>query len=225
MTDPIADTGISYQLKKSTRARRLTIRLDVYGNVLVTAPIRFPKYKIAQFVESARDWINMHRQKMQLKPVLFSSQHVYIFGKKYTIQKTKNRDGSIRISGSMVYIAPLSVSDNLVPFISKWLKAQASTYIAKRTYALAEKMETPFKNIAFKQQKTRWGSCSSDKNLNFNWKLIHAPKPVIDYVIIHELAHIKYMHHKRSFWDFVAKFDPNYPLHRRWLSKYGSTED
>lgn len=109
--------------------------------------------------------------------------------------------------------------------LSKWLKSRATEYITKRVYEYSEMMGLPFHQLSFRSQKTRWGSCSIEKNLSFNWKLIHAPKSVIDYVIIHELSHTKYMNHRKPFWDLVAQFDPNYPHHRRWLQKYGETEE
>ena len=73
----------------------------------------------------------------------------------------------------------------------------------------------------YREQKTRWGSCSSEKNLNFNWKLILAPPEVLDYVVVHELCHLKEMNHSKAFWEEVGKVMPEYETHKLWLKENG----
>ncbi len=75
--------------------------------------------------------------------------------------------------------------------------------------------------IVIKEQKKRWGSCSSKGNLNFNWKLIFAPPEIIDYVVVHEMCHLKYMNHSRLFWGEVEKVLPDYKERRKWLMEQG----
>ncbi|MBT3249209.1 MAG: M48 family metallopeptidase [Candidatus Pacebacteria bacterium] len=103
----------------------------------------------------------------------------------------------------------------------RFLKSTATRYILPRTKQLADKMEIKFGRITLRQQKTRWGSCSSQGNLNFNWRLVHCPTKVIDYVIIHELAHRQHMNHSSSFWGLVRKHDPEYLRNRGWLKRNG----
>lgn len=219
-------TGISYLLRISARSRKLTIKIDHDGQVIVTAPKFVPKYKVAEFVESARGWIESQMQAQRGKPTLLSATSCYYFGKEYTVKVSARADGTVTVARDVLIAAPLITSHkSLLALLNSWLKNRAVEYITKRVYELSERMELPFAGLAFKQQKTRWGSCSSQKNLNFNWKLIHAPKEVIDYVIIHELAHTREMNHGRKFWDLVARFDPDHAIHRRWLTRFGSTED
>lgn len=78
-----------------------------------------------------------------------------------------------------------------------------------------------FGGITVRDQKTRWGSCSARGNLNFNWRLILAPEPVLDYVVIHELAHRKEMNHSKQFWDIVEAMMPDYRTQRQWLKEHG----
>lgn len=195
----------------------------------MTAPERFPKYKIAEYVESARGWISAQRAITHTRPVLLSATSVYYFGKEYSVRVSRRFDGSVTLGEEIVIVAPLthegSVRAATLALLSDWLQSRAIEYITKRVYELAATMQLTFAGLAFKQQKTRWGSCSSQKNLNFNWKLIHAPAQVIDYVLIHELAHLRHMNHGRAFWDLVAQFDPDHAEHRRWLERYGSATD
>ncbi|MEP7166514.1 MAG: SprT family zinc-dependent metalloprotease [Candidatus Woesebacteria bacterium] len=218
--------GISYLLQQSPRTRRLTIRVDARGQVIVTAPLRFPKYRVAEFVESARDWIVKQKTVQIQKPILLSTTTVLYFGKEYSVKVSQKMDGTVKLGKEVIIVSPLSITSSAVlSLLSTWLKSRAIEYVTTRVYVLSKQMNLSFKNLAFKQQKTRWGSCSSQKNLNFNWKLIHAPKDVIDYVIIHELSHLEHMNHGKNFWELVARFDPDHPHHRRWLERYGSTED
>lgn len=77
------------------------------------------------------------------------------------------------------------------------------------------------RRITIKNQKTRWGSCSSKKNLNFNYKLAYMPQEVMDYVVVHELAHLRHMNHSREFWALVEQYLPDYRERRRWLKEHG----
>lgn len=98
---------------------------------------------------------------------------------------------------------------------------KAKETITKRTSYFARLMGVSYRNITIREQKTRWGSCSSEKNLNFNWKLILAPPGVLDYVVVHELCHLKEMNHSKAFWDEVGKVMPEYETYKLWLKENG----
>lgn len=101
--------------------------------------------------------------------------------------------------------------------LEEWLRKEAKRVIAKRVATIAGEHEFEYFRLSVRDQSSRWGSCSSDKNLNFNWRLSFAPLKVMDYVIIHELAHTIEMNHAKAFWDVVARVMPDYKEHRRWL--------
>lgn len=82
-------------------------------------------------------------------------------------------------------------------------------------------MGVTYGRISIREQKTRWGSCSSKGNLNFNWRLIFAPEEVVDYIVVHELAHRKEMNHSRAFYDVVASVLPDYKVQEKWLKENG----
>ena len=93
--------------------------------------------------------------------------------------------------------------------------------IESRVNAYKKAMGVTIRWITIRNQKTRWGSCSSEKNLNFNWKLILAPPEVLDYVVVHELCHLKEMNHSKAFWDEVGKVMPEYETYKLWLKENG----
>lgn len=104
---------------------------------------------------------------------------------------------------------------------TKCLYTKAKETITKRVSYFARLMGVSYRNITIREQKTRWGSCSSEKNLNFNWKLILAPPEVLNYVVIHELCHLKEMNHSKAFWDEVEKVMPEYETYKLWLKENG----
>ena len=101
------------------------------------------------------------------------------------------------------------------------LQNKACVVIPRRVAYYAEKLGVSYGKITLRQQKTRWGSCSSEKNLNFNWKLILAPPEVLDYVVVHELCHLKEMNHSKAFWDEVWNVMPEYETYKLWLKENG----
>jgi len=216
--------GIPFVHKRSARSRSVRIHVDSSGTVVVTTPMRFATARLPEYVEKARDWIEQRLSESKLKPKLITDSRVYYYGEPHEIVITDKMDGEVRVYDGKILVSPLSNSASAGKLLlEKWLKNRCAQYCIERLEQLAGKMKTSYNGVRFKQQKTCWGSCSSDKNLNFNWRLIHAPKEVIDYVMIHELAHITHMNHSRSFWDLVSKYDPDYPLHRGWLKRFGAS--
>lgn len=102
-----------------------------------------------------------------------------------------------------------------------WLKSESKKYLFKRIEKIALENDFHYERISIRDQRTRWGSCSSKKNLNFNWKLILTPSECIDYVIIHELAHTRQMNHSKNFWNEVYNVMPNYKVWEKWLKTEG----
>lgn len=101
--------------------------------------------------------------------------------------------------------------------LEAWIKKEAKIFVMDRVRKLALLHNFTYNRISLRDQSTRWGSCSSSKNLNFNWRLIFAPVEILDYVIIHELAHTREMNHSANFWTIVATTMPDYEKHRKWL--------
>ena len=99
---------------------------------------------------------------------------------------------------------------------------RAKEIFPERTAYFAKRMGVTYNRITIREQKTRWGSCSSAGNLNFNWRLVLAPREVLDYVVIHELAHRREMNHSAAFWRIVEAEMPDYRKYRDWLKKNGS---
>lgn len=98
----------------------------------------------------------------------------------------------------------------------------AKEYIPKRVAFYQSFVEKSYERITIRDQKTRWGSCSSKGTLSFNWRLMLAPPAVLDYVVVHELCHLMHMNHSKAFWNAVEEIMPNYKIHRKWLKENGN---
>lgn len=102
-----------------------------------------------------------------------------------------------------------------------WYKAQARRVLQDKLDKQAKQMQVAFHTFRLKEQKTRWGSCSSKGNINLNWRIIMAPDEAIDYIIIHELAHLTHLNHSDLFWQRVATFMPDYADWKQWFRDHG----
>ena len=105
--------------------------------------------------------------------------------------------------------------------LEKEYRRVAKEYIPKRARYYADILGVDFSSVRIAEQKTRWGSCSQRGTLSFNWKLMLAPARVLDYVIVHEVCHLKEMNHSDTFWAWVGFLMPDYKEHRKWLKEHG----
>ncbi len=105
--------------------------------------------------------------------------------------------------------------------LEKWYRREAAAVFEEKAEEFAKRLHVSFEDIRIKDQKSRWGSCSSKRNMNFNWRLLMAPEPVCDYVIIHELCHLIHMNHSADFWNLVESICPDYRQYKKWLREKG----
>ena len=102
-----------------------------------------------------------------------------------------------------------------------WLKSQARKAFQELVSIICKKYKLQYNDIRIKDTKSRWGSCSSKKNLNFNWRLIMAPETVLHYIVIHETAHLTELNHSKDFWTIVSNRCPNHKESEQWLKEHG----
>ena len=203
---------IDYSL---TRSRRKTAAIYVRkGRVEVRAPLNMPKRDIDRFVFSKEDWI---RKTLASQAALAASRDSFKldYGSKITFRgklyPIAPRNGSrAGFDGEVFYMPPGLTGQQIKSLCVQIYRRLALTYFTARTAYFAEKMGVAPAAIKVTNAKTRWGSCSSKKSINFSWRLALADDDVIDYVIVHELAHLKEMNHSPRFWAIVEKVMPDY---------------
>lgn len=134
------------------------------------------------------------------------------------ILNTELKEPSFALEGGTLTITINNPQEDLPVLVEEWSRKQAQEILPKRVAAWAQKMGVEYNNIVIKDQKTLWASCSQKKNLNFSYRLIKMPSSIIDYLIVHELAHLIHFDHSPDFWACVAGYIPNYKESRKWLN-------
>ncbi|MFS4436684.1 M48 family metallopeptidase [Paracoccaceae bacterium GXU_MW_L88] len=214
----IGTPPIEVTVHRNARARRITLRLTADGRARVTVPSRMPFKDAERFVAAHEGWL---REKMAGRPEIrrpeVGGTQLYL-GEEWPIAQAAVRS-SVIADGQMI----LPQSQMLGPAMERLLKREARRIFAARCDHYAEALGRPYKSIRLGDPKSRWGSCSHDGKLMFNWRLIMAPVAVRDYVCAHEVAHLIEMNHSPDFWKIVAKLRPDYKNERNWLKRSGAT--
>lgn len=223
---------IPFTIRRSSRARRLRLQIKSDEPELVlTVPRWTLGIEIDRFLEKQTPWIEKHWAKLEKqnakrpKPKYLAGDTFYYFGEPVTLKLIPSylKRPSIRIRGNEMQVSlhrDITLTEGkkqVKKVIQEFYKQKASEAIHDRLQYFNQHYQFKYNRVTFRNQKTRWGSCSSRKNLNFNWRLIMAPIQVIDYVVVHEMCHLEQMNHSKKYWALVAERIPLYKEVRKWL--------
>jgi len=210
-------------IRSKRRSLALTITPD--ATLIVKAPQFLPQFLINSFIKSHREWIDKQLEKLETRPKIIAKQ--YKNGEEFLFLgmklKLEYRDVSDIIMKDNLLIIPQLLQFRAQKQLIAWYKKQARQIITKQVDYYSEQMKTEYTSLTFSDTKTQWGSCTHDNKLQFSWRLVMTPITVINYVVIHELAHTFEKNHSREFWEIVNKFSPSYRRQKKWLKEYGST--
>ena len=203
---------IAYTLMRSNRKTAAIYVRD--GSVEVRAPLKMPKHDIDRFVVSKEAWITgklTKSQEQSKQRELFALNYgdtIIYRGKEYPIaSKSGNRIGF----DDECFYMPLNLSPNQIKTACvKIYRMLAKRDLTAKTLAFAAQMGVAPAAVKINGAKTRWGSCSAQKSINFSWRLIMADDSVIDYVVVHELAHLIKLNHSKEFWKVMSDILPDY---------------
>jgi predicted metal-dependent hydrolase len=208
---------IPYKPVFSKKAKHIRLQITAGRELEVIIPRRANIKEAENFILKKFEWVNKHltKPKADNKPLLMGkeikiNQHYDLFIPKH---KFFFRKGKLDIT------SPSGSSESPKYLYNVWLKHSAKKFITKRTEQISKKLGFVYNKISIRGQKTRWGSCSAKGTLSFNYKLIRFRKEVIDYLIIHELCHLKEMNHSKNFWRLVEKFCPDFKALEKELKK------
>lgn len=219
----IHDKDIPLKATRSRRAKRITLRVDITHQCI---NLTLPLYRISQktalaFIESHRDWLAKKILHFSSNTPLSDGATFPILGTHYTLSHREHTRGKIYTEGNILHITCLT------PYLDRRLHAylhqQLKMYLEEKCHYYAALLGATIKHIRVSDTTSRWGSCSSKGTLSFCWRLVFAPPAIIDYVIAHEVCHLKEMNHSPAFWSLVASLCPGYKTHRQWLKKNGGT--
>lgn len=218
---------MSIKIDKLIRSKRRTISLEITRDARLV--VRIPKYAslvdVKKFIMEKQTWIEekigeaIERVHKNAPKKFVPGEKFYYLGEKYPLEITKSQSPKLKFNNGF-YLADGNLGVAKTIFI-KWYKRQAKLNISKRVQWYANLHKLEYKKIKITSASRRWGSCTTQGNINFTWKLILLPIKIMDYVVVHELAHLVHHNHSKSFWTEVAKILPDYKERRKWLKKNG----
>jgi len=214
------DSGlIDYTLIRSKR-KTLSLQINSDAKLIVRSPIRLSIKEIETFINDKSSWIDKKSKSVQSsliqKPNYSEGEQFLYLGNQYTLTHSATQKTQLNFDGEVFILS----GDGYSAFHS-WYKIAFKKIALPRLEYYAELYQLSYQHVRIKAQKTLWGSCSSVNNINLNYLLIRAPVFVIDYVIVHELAHTKHKNHSKNFWQLVEQLLPEYKSSMIWLKNNG----
>ncbi len=207
-------------VKRSSRAKRVSLRVSgLDGRVTLSIPTFMAEGEALNFAAEKADWIRGHLAKRPDRAAPSDIGTVPFRGVPHELSPVALRGVKVRDGRLEVPVDPEKADAALRAF----LKEEARRALSYASDRYAAKIGARYGKITLRDTRSRWGSCSSDGNLMFSWRLILAPDEVLDYVAAHEVAHLRHMDHSRRFWGLVDEICPGFEAHRRWLRDHGST--
>lgn len=203
------------------KSKRKTLCIEVISEneIKIKMPFFFSKRKALDFVHEKQNWI-LKKQNTFVKQEIINSninenQTLYYLGKPFVIKKHPSK--CILLIDHHIFVSNNWTEQTCQKKLILWFKEKAEDIFKDRTDLYAQQMNLFPKKLLLSNAKKRWGSCTSTKIIRLNWRLINCPIPIIDYVIVHELAHLKEMNHGKQFWNLVKTHFPKYKESQEWL--------
>jgi len=218
--------GIIISIEKTERRKTVSIFIERNGSVRVLAPVTATDEKIEnavrakeyQIFKKLAKWKELNQGKVNREFV--NGQSFLYLGKNYRLTITENQEVPLKISGGFFHLDKkyLSKADKL---FKEFYKDKAEKKIKERMKLIEEKFQDKPTSIKVLELQNRWASWTPKNGINFHWKCIMAPVSVLDYIITHEMVHLKFSNHSDKFWNELDKKMPNYLEHENWLKQNG----
>jgi predicted metal-dependent hydrolase len=210
------------------RSRRKTLSIEIRpgGEVWVRAPQRLPASAIEQALTARQNWIQRKISEVKEIPPLPTSREFlpgerFLYrGQEYPLSWSERKKPALTLEKGGFFLAR-SVGKDASEAFETWYRDEARRILTMRLAELSTQTGLYPERMRLSSARTRWGSCSTNGTLSLNWRLILAPPEILDYVILHELSHIKVKNHSRAFWGLLETFLPDYRLRRKWLKDNG----
>jgi predicted metal-dependent hydrolase len=212
---------IEYTVRRSERARRVRVTVDAARGVEVVLPRRAAEREAAAAVRELSPWIGRRLAELARarETVAARGGAVPYLGRLLTVRAEPGRTRVYRRGDEL--LAPAGTARAAA--LERWYRRAARDEIEPRLDRACDEAGTTFTRLSIRGQHTRWASCSRSGAMSFNWRLLLAPEPVLDYVVWHEVCHLEVMDHSPSFWGLLGRHCPEYREHVRWLRRYGQT--
>ena len=231
----LANHELTYHVTYQKKRKSVQLKVFSSTHLEITAPSNFPQSNVEKILQEKSNWIIKkidHLKSVATNPINKSITHgeqVLYLGDPHTLVFIVEANAKPRIyaQDQQIFIhTPLLNMNQTISLIElllkQWYWQNAQQQLKNQTTFWSKKIGVKPEQITIKEQKSRWGSCSSKGNINYNWRIIMAPPEVLDYLVIHELCHLRVPNHSPLFWQEVARFSPNFKQQRTWLKDNGT---
>ena len=223
---------IEYSVKRGKRKKTVAINVMPTAQTIVLAPHSLNKEKIKEIVKKKAKWILEKQTYFKQLTTLFpekefiSGEQILFLGRKYRLKiRDVQREGSKvpRLIGRRIFISinrhlkRKEKKEIIKDILVKWYFSKSVEMIEQRVKRYGKRLGVIPRDIKVKDQKKRWGSCSNNSILRFNWRIVMAPISIVDYIVVHELCHLKIKNHSSDFWKLMSLVLPDYQERRDWL--------
>ena len=200
--------------------KTLSVSVDALGKVTVRAPKSCSDERIHAFLQSKENWILRHkaqgeRARARLPHGALDGYSLMLLGQSYTLVLTDEKTITFDEPNRRIYLPKRNAQTRLI----QWLKDNALRIFTGITERRAREMNVVYKTVKVNSARSKWGCCTYDNELRYSFRLLYAPKEVIEYVVTHELAHVRHKNHSSAFWREVANYLPDYKSRRGWLKE------
>lgn len=219
-----------HHVRRSRRARHISVTVSPSKGLELVLPLRATVEEGIAFLNSKRLWIEKHLSRLSIDPAnsdLFPTDLcLAAIGQNWPIRyhdiQRANKVTLSNFNERLVFTGTMSDFSACLPPFNRWLRGLAHRYLPQWLEALGQETQLTFNRVSIRSQKTLWGSCSHEKNISLNDRLLFLPYALVRYVLIHELCHTVYFGHGKRFWQLVSRFDPDYKINKRSLRDVSS---
>ncbi len=215
-----SERGIPYSVRRSTRARRVRVNVHAHDGVEVVLPARAPEHAAAAAVRELGPWIErrLHEARVARARVAARAGTVPYLGQPLRLVAQPGRT-RVHRDGERLLVP----ASDARPALERFYRRAARKEIEPRLQRAVTAAGCSYSELAVRAQRTRWGSCSAAGRISFNWRLLLAPESVLEYVIWHEVCHLRVLDHSPRFWTLLERHLPGYREPRSWLARNGAT--
>lgn len=216
----LATREVPLELSRHPRARRITLRLNATGDgVRLVLPRRTPVVEALAFAERNAGWILKHLDRVPARIPFVHGAVIPLLGEEHVIAHDTAARCGVSREGRVIRVSGLA--EHLPRRVEDFLKREARAVIGARAREKAALVDRRVVRLSLRDTRSRWGSCNSEGNLSFSWRLILAPEHVLDYVVAHEVAHLVHLNHSQRFWKLTGRLSQNMPAAKAWMERNG----
>jgi len=213
------------QVREHPHATRMTLRIEPGGKALkLTVPLGLRPREIDSFIERQQGWLMTKLARYPIDCRLAEGGTIELRGVRHSIRRTGNLRGltETRMVGETPVLLVAGLPEHLPRRVADFLKKEAKRDLEEAVRRHSARIGIRPVAVRFKDTKSRWGSCTSDRVLSFSWRIVMAPPAVIDYLAAHEVAHLKEMNHGAAFWRLCGELCPDMDDAKSWLKRHGN---